>query len=93
MNWNRQTSCSAPKLPEPQSHDFFFWGYLKSLSYETSMPTVQDLTAWIVIASANITSTLRICLNESDNPSCVSVSCSMTYAVAISNNSCTNYLS
>ncbi|GFV42256.1 hypothetical protein TNCV_3164871 [Trichonephila clavipes] len=39
--------------------DFFFWGHLKSLVSETQVAGVEDLTAKIVVSSADFAS----CLN------------------------------
>ncbi|GFT53477.1 hypothetical protein TNCV_3324621 [Trichonephila clavipes] len=56
-----------PRSPDPNPSDFF-WCHLKSLAYATPVATVEDLTARIVVASADI------------DPSSVSVCCAMTYA-------------
>ncbi|GFV67637.1 uncharacterized protein TNCV_4623171 [Trichonephila clavipes] len=40
--------------PDFNPLDFFFWGHLKSLAHETSVATVEDLKARIIVASANI---------------------------------------
>ncbi|GFW92216.1 uncharacterized protein TNCV_3541021 [Trichonephila clavipes] len=33
--------------------DFFFWGHMKSIVFETSVTTVEDITAKIVVTSAD----------------------------------------
>lgn len=46
-----------PRSPDLNPLDFFFWGHLKSLVYQTPVDTLEDLTARIVVASADIAST------------------------------------
>ncbi|GFS57812.1 uncharacterized protein TNCV_2909131 [Trichonephila clavipes] len=70
-----------PRFPNVNPLDFFFWSNLKSVEYETLVTSLEDLTARIVVASADITHTHTIYLNVSDNPSSVGVSFALTYAV------------
>ncbi|GFU60198.1 hypothetical protein TNCV_4249021 [Trichonephila clavipes] len=35
---------------------FFLWGHLKSFLYETPVATQEDLTTWIIVASADVAS-------------------------------------
>ncbi|GBL93627.1 hypothetical protein AVEN_25625-1 [Araneus ventricosus] len=46
-----------PLSPELNPLDFFFWGHLKSLVYQTPVDTLEDLAARIAVASANIANT------------------------------------
>ncbi|GFT76601.1 uncharacterized protein TNCV_3678361 [Trichonephila clavipes] len=43
-----------PYSPDLSSLNFFFWGHMKSLVYETPVATVEDLTSRIVVASTDI---------------------------------------
>ncbi|GFV76362.1 hypothetical protein TNCV_4076521 [Trichonephila clavipes] len=61
---------------------------LKSIMYETSVATVEDLTSWILIASADVTSTPDLF-----DPLSFDIGCAMTYADATSNDSYDNHLS
>ncbi|GFX83232.1 uncharacterized protein TNCV_4988261 [Trichonephila clavipes] len=47
----------TPRFPNLNPLHFFFWGYLKSLVYETTVASMEDITARIVVASAEITRT------------------------------------
>ncbi|GFU43255.1 uncharacterized protein TNCV_1567041 [Trichonephila clavipes] len=67
---------------------FFFWEDIKSLMCEGS--AVEDLTVWIIVASANIANTPESFDRVQQS---FGVSCSMTYVVANSSHSCDNHLS
>ncbi|GFX59897.1 uncharacterized protein TNCV_4984101 [Trichonephila clavipes] len=43
-----------PRSPDLNSLDFFLWGYLKSLVYQTSVDTMENLTAGIAVTSTGI---------------------------------------
>ncbi|GFU81784.1 hypothetical protein TNCV_3086961 [Trichonephila clavipes] len=47
-----------PRFPELNPFDFFVWGHLKSLVCETSVVTLEDLVARIVVASGTSTPNL-----------------------------------
>ncbi|GFW75497.1 hypothetical protein TNCV_4426801 [Trichonephila clavipes] len=46
-----------PRSPNFIPLDFFFRDHLKPFLYETPMSTVENLMAWIVVASVDIAST------------------------------------
>ncbi|GFU40549.1 hypothetical protein TNCV_3229521 [Trichonephila clavipes] len=60
VDWIRWTSYLATMLPGPHLLDFLFWNHLKSLVYETPVATVEDFTYRIVVASADMGSTLDL---------------------------------
>ncbi|GFV87688.1 hypothetical protein TNCV_779721 [Trichonephila clavipes] len=65
---------------------------MKSLVYETPEAMMKDLTAWVVIASADIASTPN--LFQHVRQSFVCRRCyAMAYAATTLNNSCKNHLS
>jgi hypothetical protein len=49
-----------PRSPDLTSLDFFLWGHMKSLVYETPIPSREDLVARIVAAGAAIQDTPNI---------------------------------
>ncbi|GFX31638.1 uncharacterized protein TNCV_4081621 [Trichonephila clavipes] len=44
-------SCLTSTLPDLNPLDFFFWGHLKSLLYETPVASVEDLAARDVVSA------------------------------------------
>ncbi|GFW44634.1 hypothetical protein TNCV_4481791 [Trichonephila clavipes] len=58
VDWTWRLDLLTPLHFHPL--DFFFWGHLKSLVYETPVSTVEDLTARNVVTSANIASTILL---------------------------------
>lgn len=46
-----------PRSPDLNPLDFFFWGHMKSLVYETPVDSAEDLVARIVVAADHINTT------------------------------------
>ncbi|GFX30193.1 hypothetical protein TNCV_1963001 [Trichonephila clavipes] len=67
----------SPRFPDLNIFDFLVWIHLKTLVHETPIATIEDLTAWIVVVSAEFTKRPD-CLNEPNNPSLVDVGCATT---------------
>ena len=45
------------RSPDLTCHDFFLWGYMKSMVYETDIDSEEDLVARIVSAAAEVRET------------------------------------
>ncbi|GFV61566.1 hypothetical protein TNCV_4543981 [Trichonephila clavipes] len=86
------TVAFAPRSPDLSPLDFFFWVHLKSLAYETTMATVEDLTAGVIIALADIASPLDLFERVRQSFVCRCSVSTMTYAAATSNDSFDSHL-
>jgi hypothetical protein len=51
---NRWIGRGDPCSPDLTPLDFFFWGYMQGLEYETPVETQHDLVARIAVAAATI---------------------------------------
>ncbi|GFU48996.1 uncharacterized protein TNCV_2332901 [Trichonephila clavipes] len=81
-----------PHSPSLNPFDFFFWGHLKALVYETLVAIVEDLTTRIVVTSADIASTPDL-FERIRQYFVRRVGSAMTYAAVNLNKSCDNHLS
>ncbi|GBN03622.1 hypothetical protein AVEN_206132-1 [Araneus ventricosus] len=57
MDRRWRTCGLASSLTRPQPTGLFFWGHMKSLVYETSVDSAEDLVARIVVAADKINTT------------------------------------
>lgn len=57
VGWTRRTRCLASTFAGSQPLGFFASDHLKSVVYETSVDTPEDLIARIVIVAADINAT------------------------------------
>ena len=67
-----------PRSLDMSPLDFFLWGYMKTLTYETPVESEMGLVARIVVAARKITENLRVF--ERDRQSCVDIHSEQKYA-------------